>query len=159
MKLAFTTLYTNQVTPEHLNTDEKSPFTEEQLATFNEEALAIIKQQEDYKKLHPLIAIYRLAAQGSQTRNGGVIETTTSHLTFQLADGQQIRAAKKGDYAVYPDGTTAQIVTASGEAFNHTALVGSVLDNGDEIINTPQSSALLIEREGVPMADDFLPNH
>ena len=29
--------------------------------------------------------------------------------------------------------------------------------NGDEIVNTPQCLGLFVEREGVPMPDDFLP--
>jgi hypothetical protein len=58
---------------------------------------------------------------------------------------------------VYADGSTARIVTGAGEGNSHVALVGSVLSNGDEIINTPQGALLLIAREGVPMADDFLP--
>ncbi|MCW1244507.1 hypothetical protein OC610_08825, partial [Pseudomonas sp. SAICEU22] len=51
----------------------------------------------------------------------------------------------------------AQIVTTAGEANSHIALVGSRLGNGDEIINTPQEGFLLFTREGVPMAEDFLP--
>ncbi|WP_223593721.1 hypothetical protein [Pseudomonas sp. A-R-19] len=38
------------------------------------------------------------------------------------------------------------------------ALVGSRLCNGDEIINTLQGSYLLVAREGVSMAEDFLPS-
>ncbi|UWF49319.1 hypothetical protein NYP20_29220 [Pseudomonas sp. N3-W] len=58
---------------------------------------------------------------------------------------------------MYADGSTAWIVTAAGKGNNHLALVGSYLSNGDEIINTPQGCSLLIAREGVSMAEDFLP--
>ena len=38
------------------------------------------------------------------------------------------------------------------------APVGSRLCNGDDIINTLQDSYLLVAREGVAMAEDFLPS-
>jgi len=36
------------------------------------------------------------------------------------------------------------------------ALVGSLLDNGDEIISIPQNSSVLAGREDVAMPSDFL---
>lgn len=150
-------LYSNEVSPELLRNLDKSPFTEQQLAGFDEQALAIVNQQRAYAKAHPPIAIYRVATAGSQTRNGGVIQHATAPMEFTLDNGQQVRAAQKGDYVVYGDGRKAQIVTASGEGNSHVALVGSHLSNGDEIINTPQSGLLFIARQGVAMAEDFLP--
>lgn len=149
-------LYTNEVSSEFLSEIDKASVAEKQLSGCNEQVLIMVNKQNAYRKAHPPIAIYRVAAEGSQTRNGGVIKKTTSQMAFKLADGSQVRAAHKGDYVVYPDGTTAHIVTCAGEANNHIALVGSTLNNGDEIINTPQSSVVLIAREGVQMADDFL---
>lgn len=150
-------LYTNEVPHDFLSQLDKSPFTEQQLATLNEQALEIFKQRQTYNKTHPPIAIYRVATEGSQTRNGGVIKKTASLFEFKLADGSQVRGAHKGDYVAYADGTQAQIVTGSGEGNSHLALVGSYLSNGDQIINTPQDSTLLIERQGIPLAEDFLP--
>lgn len=98
-----------------------------------------------------------MTTEGSQTRNGGVIQQATSPLVFTLDNGQRVRAAQKGDYVVYDDGRQAQIVTASGEGNSQVALVGSYLSNGDEIINTPQGACLLLMREGVLRAEDFLP--
>lgn len=149
--------HTNEASPELLRSLDQSPFTELQLASFSEEALAIIEQQQAYARAHPPLAIYRVATEGSQTRNGGVIQHATAPMEFTLDNGRQVRAAQKGDYVVYLDGSTAQIVTASGEGNNHVALVGGHLSNGDEIINTPQSGLLFIARQGVPMAEDFLP--
>lgn len=148
--------YTNEVTSEFLRTLDNSLFTEQQLADFSEDALEIIHQQQAYIDAHPPLAIYRLATEGSQTRNGGVIQQATSQVEITLDNGQQVRVAQKGDYAVYADGSTAQIVTGAGQGNSHIALVGSYLSNGDEIINTPQGSCLMIARKGVPMADDFL---
>ncbi|MDD0997831.1 hypothetical protein M5G20_18445 [Pseudomonas sp. TNT2022 ID1044] len=56
------------------------------------------------------------------------------------------------------DGTTAQIVTGAGQGNSDLALVGSRLCKGDEIINTPQGAYLFIAREGVSIAEDFLPS-
>lgn len=156
MNAALPLLYTNEVSTEFLCTLDKSPFTEQQLADFNEQALAIVNENQAYAKAHPPIAIYRVATEGSQTRDGGVIQHATSAMEFTLDNGQQVRAAQKGDYVVYADGSKAQIVTAAGEGKNHIALVGSYLSNGDEIINTLQASLLFIVREGVQRAEDFL---
>lgn len=158
MNASLSPLYTNEIPPEFLRTLDNSPFTEQQLADFNEQALAIVSQQPAYAATHPPIAIYRVATEGSQTRNGGVIQHATAPLEFTLANGQQVRAAQKGDYVAYSDGTRVQIATASGEGKCHVALVGSYLSNGDVIINTPQSACSFIAREGVPMAEDFLPD-
>ena len=150
-------LYTNEVPLEFLNQLDKSHLTEQILSTFNGQALEIVKQRLTYNKTHPPIAIYRVATEGSKTRNGGIIKKIASQFEFTLADGSQVRGAHKGDHVEYADGTQAQIVTGSGEGNSHLALVGSYLSNGDQIINTLQDSTLLIERQGIPLAEDFLP--
>jgi hypothetical protein len=157
MNASSTQLYTNEVTPEFLRTLDDSLLKKRQLASLDEQVLTRINQQQAYAKAHPPIAIYRIATEGSQTRNGGVIQQATSPMTFMLDDGQEVRAAQKDDYVAYADGSQAQIVTTSGEDNSHVALVGSALSNGDEIINTPQDGALFVRRDGVPMAEDFLP--
>jgi hypothetical protein len=157
MNASLSLLYTNEVSPEFLSQLDKSPFTEQQLASFNEQALEVVNQRRAYNQTHPPIAIYRVATEGSQTRNGGVIKKTASKIEFKLADGSQVRGAHKGDYVEYADGTQAQIVTGSGEGNSHLALVGSYLSNGDQVINTPQDSTLLVQRQGIPLAEDFLP--
>jgi len=157
MNAEFPLLYTNEVSPEFLFNLDKSPFTEQQLAGFNEQTMAIVNDSQAYAKAHPPIAVYRVAAQGSQTRNGGVIQHGTAPVAFTLDNGQQIRAAQKGDYVVYADGSKAHIVTAAGEGNSHLALVGSVLSNGDEIINTFLAGILFIDRKGVQRPEDFLP--
>lgn len=78
-------------------------------------------------------------------------------MSITIEDGREVRAALKGDYVVYPDGSTAQIVSGAGRENSDMALVGSLLSNGDEIINTPQNVALWVQRAGEQMADDFLP--
>jgi hypothetical protein len=150
--------YTNDVSPEFLRHQDCLPFTEQQLVEFGEQALAIVRQQQAHLAVHPAVAIYRLATEGSQTRDGGMIRQASSPLTFTLDNGRKVRAARKGDCAMYIDGSTAQIVTGAGQGNSHLALVGSRLSNGDEIINTPQGIGLFVARDGVPMAEDFLPS-
>ncbi|MFP3518602.1 hypothetical protein SB766_20690 [Pseudomonas sp. SIMBA_077] len=150
-------LHTNEASPEFLRTLDTSPFTEQQLAGFNDQALAVVNDSKAYVKAHPAIAVYRVATQGSQTRNGGVVQHATAPFEFTLDNGQRVRAAQMGDYVVYADGRQAQIVTAAGQDNGHLALVGSALSNGDEIINTPQTGLLFIDRKGVQRAEDFLP--
>lgn len=158
MNTSLPLLYTNEVSPEFLRTLDNSPFTEQQLASFNEQALAIVNRQQADVKAHPPMGIYRMATEGSQTRHGGVIQEATTECEITLNNDHQVRVAQKGDYAVYADGSTAQIVTGAGQDNSHWALVGSRLSNGDEIIDTPQGLVLLVVREGVPMPDDFLPS-
>lgn len=149
--------YTNEASPEFLRNLDKPVFTEERLVGLCEETLAIIREQEDYCATHPAVGICRLASEGSQTRKGGVIQNTDSPLSFSLEGGREVRGAQTGDLVTYPDGSTAQIITGSGEQYSDLALVGSRLSNGDEIINTLQSCALLVMRKGVSMPEDFLP--
>lgn len=106
-------LFTNGLTTELLRTLDKSPFTEQQLATFNEETMAIVTQQQKFAKAHPPIAIYRMAAESSQARHGGVVKQATGSVEFKLDNGRQVRVARTGDYVVYPDGTQAQILTGA----------------------------------------------
>lgn len=68
--------------------------------------------------------------------------------------------AVTGDEVISPDDSTAHIVNGSGSAFRNGgkgyALVGSHLDNGDEIISTPQDCTLLTCHAGETLPDDFL---
>ena len=150
-------MYTNKVTGDFLQSLDKPTFTPEQIAEFHEDAVAVIRKNEAYCLAHPPIGIYRLATEGSQTRNGGIVQETQSTITCTLENGEQVRLAHKGDCVLYSDGSTAQIITGAGRGNSHVALVGSRLCNGDDIINTPQPHGLFVARQGVPLADDFLP--
>lgn len=108
--------------------------------------------------LIPLTLFTESPPKAVKTRDGGVIHQATAPIAFTLDSGRKVYAAQKGDYVVYDDGRKAQIVTGAGQGNSHLALVGSRLCNGDEIINTLQGGFLLFAREGVPMAQDFLPS-
>ncbi|MCQ6255873.1 hypothetical protein [Pseudomonas sp. Q11] len=149
--------YTNEISRESLLHLDDLYLEPRQLEGYGEEVAAFVNRQKAFVEAHPPIAIYRVATEGSQTRNGGTIQQVSSSLTFTLDNGWKVRAAQKGDQVVYADGSTARIVTAAGETNSNIALVGSRLSNGDEIINTLQRRFMIIVREGVPMAEDFLP--
>jgi hypothetical protein len=82
-------LYTNEVSPEFLRNLDAQHFTEERLANCCDETLAVVRQQQDYIVAHPARAVYRLATEGSQTRDGGVIQQATSPFEFTLGDGTE----------------------------------------------------------------------
>ncbi|SEJ82884.1 PAAR domain-containing protein [Pseudomonas sp. NFR16] len=149
--------YNNDVTPEYLRTLDKEPLTEEQIVGFAESAILALRKSEAYVAAHPPIAIYRVATQGSQTRDGGVISRASSAVTC-TREGVTLRMAQIGDVVSYPDGSTATIITGAGKTRMNVAVVGSQLSNGDQIINTLDHGWLFIEREGVPLPADFLPN-
>jgi hypothetical protein len=158
--------FTNALTPEILSSLDKSPFTAAELAEMSEEARALIDEQIVFCQQHPVTAIYRIAVAGSLTHRGGVADefSTDPNDGFKIArdndNGPLASVLMEGCTVSYPDGTTARIVSSAGSANTFDgrgiALVGSVLDNGDEIISTPQSLGLLVDRAGVAMPEDFL---
>lgn len=151
--------YTNELTPELRATMDQSAFTAQQLAEMNDETRALIEEQDEYIRLHPVTAIWRQAVMGSLTRNGGVVSTATSGGEVITNNGQPAVIALVGDKVTYPDGTTARIVSGSGSRISSNgkgyALVGSHLSNGDEIISTPQNYAVICRHAGETMPDDF----
>jgi hypothetical protein len=156
--------HTNALTPEILNNLDTSPFTVVELAEMSEEARALVDEQIEFCRQHPATAIYRLAVAGCLTRRGGVGDEfepapDVGH-KICLDNGQWVSVLTEGCTVSYPDGTTARIVSSAGSQYatdgRGMALVGSVLDNGDEIISTPQNISILIGRAGVAMPEDFL---
>ncbi|MHC8314724.1 hypothetical protein [Pseudomonas sp. LB3P31] len=120
--------------------------------------MAAERQRQARTEIHPAIAIFLFATEGSQTRNGGVVHEGTATSNYHLEDGQTVQGARTGDYVIYPDGSQAQIITGGGRAFGGDALVGSLLSNGDEIINSPQGACVCVQFKGLPMPEDFLPS-
>jgi hypothetical protein len=150
--------YTNEVSSEFLRRLDTPHFTEQQIAQFSEQARAVVREKQAFIDAHPAIAIFRCATEGSQTRMGGVIQRGTVPNEIKLENDRSVRIAYRGDDVLYADGSVAQIVTGAGHANGDVAMVDSLISNGDEIINTPQSRCVFVVREGVPMAEDFLPS-
>jgi uncharacterized Zn-binding protein involved in type VI secretion len=80
---------------------------------------------------------YRFAIYGATTPRGGVLKETSSNYR---QDGMRSAAGAIGDFIEYADGTGARIVTGvglPGRADYAFAVVGSLLDNGDVINDSP----------------------
>ena len=152
--------YTNELTPEIKAQQAKSPFTAEEIAAMDDGARAIIVEGRELERKHPVNAIWRIATEGSTTRRGGIVAPVERESKLLLDNGRYASIATAGDIVTYPDGSTAAIVTRAGKASMWkgvgVALVGSVLDNGDEIISTPQGHTYLVTREGIVSGADFL---
>ncbi|WP_232448992.1 PAAR domain-containing protein [Burkholderia ubonensis] len=92
---------------------------------------------------------YRLAVKGATTAQGGVLREPTG--TWDLGD-RLGKAAIVGDLIHYADGSTARLINGLGipdyPGFAPLAFVGSTLDNGDTVTDSP-------EREGRGFADTF----
>lgn len=146
--------YTNEITPELRESSSQQLYDKDFLASCDSNTR---KEFEDFNKQvsRPLIYIFRFAVVGSLTLNGGVLRNASGSST---AGGYKM--ARVGDKAVYADGSEATIVSGAGKARImqgvSAALVGSMLDNGDEIISTPQSCSRLVFREGDTLPEGFL---
>ena len=118
-----------------------SELPSEQLKKLSEEDIEKIQKAERlYWESKPYTKFY-VAVNGAKTKKGGLICATG--LNFQL---HGIAIALVGDEAIYHDGTTAKIISGSGDALtikgSSVALVGSRLDNGDEVIDSPDMSLI-----------------
>ncbi|WP_253383706.1 PAAR domain-containing protein [unidentified bacterial endosymbiont] len=147
--------YTNELTTEIVKCCAQPPFTPGEIATFDESTQQEILNLNTRLATCPVKLIFRIATVGSLTRNGGVLQKASGRST---AGGFQV--ARVGDKVVYADGSEATIVSGAGKARimqgASAALVGSMLDNGDEIISTPQSRSRLVFREGDTLPEGFL---
>ena len=156
--------YTNDLTPEIIASFDATYFTDKQLSEMDEEARQLVIEQQEYAKHHPVKVIYRTAVAGSLTLQGGVIDEPNPDpnqgLKVQLDNGQWASMVTEGTTVTYPDGTKAVIITSAGQLSEWEgkgiALVGSLLDNGDVIISTPDYGSVFTVREGESMPDDFL---
>ncbi|MCA8244356.1 MULTISPECIES: PAAR domain-containing protein [Burkholderia] len=92
---------------------------------------------------------YRLAVRGATTARGGALREVTGTWETGVRLG---RAGVVGNQIHYADGSTARIVSGLGRVdngdFQPLAFVGSELDNGDVITDSP-------ERDGLVSADAF----
>ncbi|SDQ70771.1 hypothetical protein SAMN05443245_2440 [Paraburkholderia fungorum] len=83
--------------------------------------------------------IYRFAIYGATTSRGGILREPSRD--WQI-DGRAAKVGGIGDVVEYPDGTSATIVSAlsleDSPHFVPLAFVGSELDNGDIITDSPE---------------------
>ncbi|WP_330983478.1 MULTISPECIES: hypothetical protein [Enterobacterales] len=149
--------YTNELTAEMLAAFDQSPFTAEQLAGMDEETRNLISERNAYNLAHPVTAAYLVATEGSLTRDGGTVFSEYNGQQIENEGGVLLNVSLVGDEVRYPDGTTAKIITGVGNTSGDSAaLVGSSLDNGDEIISSAQGSVRRAVRAGETLPADFL---
>jgi uncharacterized Zn-binding protein involved in type VI secretion len=81
----------------------------------------------------------RFALRGSTTRRGGALREPGGEWSV---DRKRVKVGTIGDTVIYPDGTMARIVSGLAIRTNRQlaqfAYVGSVLDNGDTITDSPE---------------------
>ena len=147
--------YTNEITPEIRESCSQPPYDEDFLALCDRPTREELVEINKRDATRALAYIFRFAVIGSITRNGGVIRHASGGST---AGGYQM--ARVGDKVVYADSSEAAIISGAGNARimqgASAALVGSMLDNGDEIISTPQSRTKLVFREGEALPEGLL---
>jgi uncharacterized Zn-binding protein involved in type VI secretion len=94
---------------------------------------------------------YRVAVRGATTRRGGVLRDASGEWKLDDRIG---KAAVVGDMVHYADGSSARIVSGlelnADHDFQPVAYVGSVLDNGDIITDSP-------DRKGYASSTSFKP--
>lgn len=157
LKNISTPFYNNEISPERLKELNKPYFSEEQIKSFDAEVTEFIRRNQTERLENPAIAIRLFASEGSQSKRGGVIKKGTSSLIVTIESGEELAIARIGDPVEYPDGSVAYIKTGAGKAFSNLALVGSRLDNGDEIINSRQNIGHINILKNSPPESDFLP--
>lgn len=98
---------------------------------------------------------YPIALDGAKTKKGGIVKAST-----HIVKVKDISVALVGDDVVYDDGTTAKIISGSGNAMRvigkGVALVGSHISNDDEIISTPHDNMQIRLFDGDPKPKYFL---
>ncbi len=85
----------------------------------------------------PREPVARFAVFGATTARGGMVREVSSEWDVE---GTHRKAASIGDFVEYADGTRARIITGigmPGNERNRYAVVGSLLDNGDMITDSP----------------------
>lgn len=146
--------YSNEITPGFRDSTSLPPYDEDFLASYDSKTR---EQFEDFNKhvSRPVTYIFRFTVVGIVTRNGGVTRNASGGST----DGGE-RMARVGDKVVYAEGSEATIISCAGGVRimqgASATLVGSMLDNGDEIISTPQSGSILVFCKGDTFPKGFL---
>lgn len=113
-----------------------------------------IKAEQLYVQNKPKF-IYHLAVNGVKSKNGGLVEASSKDCKV---NGLSI--ALVGDEVIYTDGTISKIVSGAGNACTvegySVALVGSRLENGDEIVESPNTSVAINIFKDQPRPSNFL---
>ena len=127
----------------------------EQIAQMSQEDIEqTLKAEQLYFQHKPQTILY-LAVNGAKTKNGGLVKA--SALECRIGG---LAIARVGDDVIYEDGTVSKIISGAGRACivegKSVALVGSHLENGDEIIDSPNKSVAINIFKGDKAPEGFL---
>lgn len=111
----------------------------EQLEKLSENDILEISNTEQLYWNNKPHTIYHVAVNGAKSKNGGLVNASSNGMKIK-----GLSIARVGDEVIYADGTTSKIISGAGIACliegSPVALVGSRLENGDEIIESPNTS-------------------
>lgn len=127
----------------------------EQLVKLSENGIQQISNAEQLYWNNKPHTIYHVAVHGSKSKNGGLVNASSN---ISKIGGLSI--ARIGDEVIYADGTISKIISGAGPACVveglPVALVGSCLENGDEIIDSPNTSVAIRIYKDQPKPKNFL---
>ncbi|WP_459660859.1 hypothetical protein ACL9Z5_000535 [Acinetobacter calcoaceticus] len=99
--------------------------------------------------------IYHVAVHGAKSQNGGLVNASSNSSKIK-----GLSIARVGDEVIYADGTTSKIISGAGTACvvegSPVALVGSRLENGDVIIDSPNTTIAIRIYKDQPLPESFL---
>ncbi|MCE6787495.1 PAAR domain-containing protein, partial [Acinetobacter baumannii] len=99
--------------------------------------------------------IYYVAVHGAKTQNDGLVNASSTNTKIK-----GLSIARVGDEVIYADGTTSKIISGAGTACivdgSPVALVGRRLENGDEIIESPNTTIAIRIYKDQPLPQNFL---
>lgn len=127
----------------------------EQLEKLSENDIQRISNAEKLYWNNKPHVIYYVAVHGAKTQNDGLVNASSSNTKIK-----GLSIACVGDEVIYADGTTSKIISGAGTACivdgAPVALVGSRLENGDEIIETPNTTIAIRIYKDQPLPQNFL---
>lgn len=96
-----------------------------------------------------------MAVHGAKSQNSGLVNASSNNGKIK-----GLSIARVGDEFIYADGTTSKIISGAGTACVveglSVALVGSRLENGDEIIESPNTTIAIRIYKDQPLPQNFL---
>ena len=127
----------------------------EQLVKLSENDILQISNAEQLYWNNKPHTTYHLAVHGAKSKNGGLVNASSN-----VGKIGGLSIARVGDEVIYVDGTTSKIISGAGIACivdgSPVALVGSRLENGDEIIESPNTSIAIRIFKDQPKPENFL---
>lgn len=127
----------------------------EQIKKMSEEDIEQMMKAEQLYYNHKPHTIYHLAVNGAKTKNGGLVKASSDVWKIK-----GLSIGRVGDDVIYADGTTSKIISGAGEVCivegASVALVGSRLENGDEIIESPNTAVTIRIFKDQPIPKNFL---